>query len=50
MLTAMALSPFNGSGLNNYGYAGSFPVGGDASTNFATLMDDGGVLSVRRQR
>ena len=34
---------FNGNGLGDYGYAGSFPVGGDASTNFALLMDDGGV-------
>ena len=34
----------SGSGLINYSYPGSFPVGGGASTNFSMLMDDGGVF------
>ena len=35
---------FTGNGLHDYGYAGSFPLNGNASMDFATLMDDGGVF------
>jgi hypothetical protein len=33
-----------GSSLNNFAWPGSFPTSGSASSDFATLMDDGGVF------
>ena len=35
---------FNGTNLNNYSNPGTFPVGGGASSAFATLMGEGGVF------
>ena len=35
---------FSGTNLNNYASPGDFPVGGGASSAFATLMDEGGVF------
>ena len=32
-----------GSSLNNFAWPGSFPTSGSASSDFATLMDDGGI-------
>ena len=33
-----------GSSLNNFAWPGTFPVSGSASSDFATLMDDGGIF------
>lgn len=32
------------SGLNNFAWPGTFPTSGSASSDFATLMDDGGIF------
>jgi len=34
---------YSGSGLNNYSWAGAFPVGASASSAFAAVMDAGGI-------
>jgi hypothetical protein len=35
---------YGGNGLNTFSWPNTFPVGGTASSDFATLMDDGGIF------